>query len=72
MTFPLTIFDPRTIVRKILMLFTLSPLATNQVPKIFFNPKLKNVDITLNGMTNKVFAQDFKKDQMWTEARHYY
>ena len=69
MKFPLTILDPRRSFRRILTLFTLPPSATNRDPENFFNPPLKNVDITINGITNKVFAQGFKEDQMWIEAR---
>ena len=69
LTFPLTILDPRRSVRGILMLFTLPLLATNRDPETFFNPEITNVDITINGITNKVFAQGFKEDQMWIDAR---
>ena len=51
------------------MLFTLPPAAANRDPKNFFNQEITNVDITINGITNKVLAQGFKEDQMWTEAR---
>ena len=37
--------------------------------KNFFNPEITNVDITISGITNKVFAQGFKEDQMWIKAR---
>ena len=70
LTFQLTILDPRRSVRGILMLFTLPPsAATNRDSEHFFNPELTNVDLTINGITNKVFAQGFKEDQMWIEAR---
>ena len=69
LTFPLTILDPRRTVRGILMLFTLPPAAANRDLENFFNPEITNVDITINGITNKVFAQGFKEDQMWIEAR---
>ena len=68
--FPLTILDPRRRARGKLMLFTLPPsAATNRDPENFFNSEITNVDITINGITNKVFAQGFKEDQMWIEAR---
>ena len=70
LTFPLTILDPRRNVRGILILFTLPPsAATNRDPEKFFNPEITNVDIAINGITNKVFAQGFKEDQVWIEAR---
>ena len=54
--FPLIILDPRRSVRGILMLFTRLPTAANQDPENVFNPEIANVDITINGITNKVFA----------------
>ena len=51
------------------MLFTLPPSTANRDPENFFNPEVTNVDITINGITNKVFAQGFKEDQMWIEPR---
>ena len=68
MTFLLTILDPKS-VRGILILFTLPPAAASRNPDNFFNPEITNVNITINGITNIVFAQGFKEDQMWTEAR---
>ena len=69
MTCPFTILDPGRSVRELLMLFTLPPAAANRDPENFFNPEITNVEITINGFTNKVFAQDFKKDQMWIEIK---
>ena len=69
LTFPFTNLDPRRSVRGILMVFTLPPSAPNRDPENFFNPEITNVDVTINGITNKVFAQGFKEDQMWIEAR---
>ena len=68
LTFPLTILNPRS-VRGILMLFTLPPSTANRDPENCFNPEITNVDITINGRTNKVFAQGFKEDHLWIEAR---
>ena len=68
LTFPLAILDPRRSVRGILMLFTLPPSTANRDPENLFNPKITNVDKTVNGITSKVFAQGFKEDQMWIEA----
>ena len=59
--FSLTILDSRRSVRGILILFTLPPAAANRDPEIFFNPEITNVDITINGITNKVFAQVLRK-----------
>ena len=67
--FSLTILDPRRSVREILMLIKLPPSTANRDPEKFFNPEITNVDITVNGITNRVFAQCFKEDQMWTKAR---
>jgi hypothetical protein len=69
LSFPLIIQDPRKSVRGILLLFTLPPATANRDPENYFYPEITNVDITINGITNKIFAQGFKEDQMWTEAR---
>ncbi len=69
LSFTLTIQDPRKSVRGLLMLFTLPPATANRDPENFFNPEITNVDITIDGITNKIFAQGYKEDQMWTEAR---
>ena len=69
LSFTLTIQDPRKSVRGILMLFTQPPATANRSPENYFNPEITNVDITIDGITNKIFAQGYKEDQMYLEAR---
>jgi hypothetical protein len=69
LSFTLTIQDPRKSVRGILMLFTLPPTIASRSPENYFNPEITNVDITIDGITNKIFAQGYKEDQMYLEAR---
>ncbi len=54
------------------MLFTLPPATTNRDLEIFFNPEITNVDITINGINNKIFAQGYKEDHMWIEAKQFF
>lgn len=72
LSFTLTVQDPRISVRGILMLFTLPPTPLLRDPENFYNPEITNVDITIDGITNKIFAQGFKEDRMWTEAKKYF
>ncbi len=72
LSFTLTIQDPRTSVRGILMLFALPPAVANRDPENFYNPEITNVDITIDGITNKIFAQGYKEDRMWTEAKRFF
>jgi len=72
LSFTLTIQDPRISVRGILMLFTLPTAAANRDPENFYNPEITNVDITIDGITNKIFAQGYKEDRMWTEAKRFF
>ena len=69
LSFTLTIQDPRKSLRGILMLFTLPPATANRDSENYFNPEITNVDITIDGITNKIFAQGYKEDQMWIEAK---
>ncbi len=69
LSFSIIMQSPRKSLRGILLLFTLPPATANRDPENYFNPEITNVDITINGLTDKVFAQGFKEDQMWTEAR---
>lgn len=66
LSFTLTIQDPRRSLKGILILFT---LPTINDPENYFNPEITNVDITIDGITNKIFAQGYKEDQMFTEAK---
>jgi hypothetical protein len=66
LSFTLVIQDPRKSLRGILMLFTLPNADT---PEDYFNPEITNVDITIDGITNKIFAQGYKEDRMFTEAK---
>jgi hypothetical protein len=69
LSFTLTVQDPRRSVRGILMLFTQPPATANRTPENYFNPEITNVDITIDGITNKIFAQGYKEDKMYFEAR---
>ena len=69
LSFTLTVQDPRRSVRGILMLFRLPPPTANRTPENYFNPEITNVDITIDGITNKIFAQGYKEDKMYFEAR---
>ena len=52
------------------MLFTLPPSTkvANRDSENFFNPEISNLVIKMNKITNKMFAQSLKEDQMWIKA----
>lgn len=72
LSFTLTIQDPRKSLRGVLMLFTLPPATANRVTENYFNPEITNVEITIDGVSNKIFAQGYREDRMYTEARKYF
>jgi hypothetical protein len=69
LSFTLTINSPKKSARGILLLFTLESETANRDPENYFYPEITNVDITINGIPNKIFTQGYKEDQMWTEVR---
>ena len=70
--FPLTVLDPRRSVRGILMLFKLPPSAANRDPEKFFNPEITNVDITINGITNRVLLKVLRKIRCELKLENYF
>jgi hypothetical protein len=72
LSFKLSIQDKRRSVRGILLLFTLPPEKANRNSEKFFNPQLENVDISINGTTHKIFADGYKEDKMYREAKKFF
>lgn len=68
-SFMLNIHDPRISMKGILMLFEIPPTAGARDSEYFYNPEITNIDITIGGISNKIFAQGYKEDKHWFEAK---
>jgi len=63
---------PRRSLKSILLLFTMTQPQDTYDSEKFVNPEIESTEVTIEGVSNKIYAQGYTKRHLWREARRYF
>jgi len=63
---------PRKSLKGILLLLTMAQPQATYDSENFINPQIESVEITIEGVPNKVYSQGYAPRHLWKEARRYF
>lgn len=63
---------PRKSLKGILLLFTMAQPQATYDSEDFINPQIESIEITIEGVPNKVYSQGYTPRHLWKEARRYF
>ena len=63
---------PRRSIRGILILFTKDQVQAVYNSESFINPKITSVDVTIEGISNRIYSQGYERRHLYGEVRRYF